>query len=194
MKNKNSTGKSKSDSDTSSIVDGIKSVKTAAVKTASTAMDKVKDSLIDKLEDIRGIKPILRDSGFTISDIAMTMSIPPGIKLSIEQKKKGKNKLEKMQKRKDELSIIQKSIVETILKAYSIEDQIIPYGYMIGQIEIEMAVPPKVHIHLKIKKRGLFSWLSLNNIYYDDYGAPSESQRGFLLYFQRELYSVLMSQ
>ncbi len=84
----------------------------------------------------------------------VTMSVPPGFTVVVEQKTTSKECLAALVIRKDEFSKLQTAIVRGLKEAYSLEGTVNKYGMTIGQVEMELTFPPKVHVHLQRQLSG----------------------------------------
>jgi hypothetical protein len=111
-------------------------------KSREVVQEKVKNTMTE----IQGLIPVLEQSGFIVGDIVVTLSIPPGVKMIVEQTKEGNCSLDKIETKS--LSKIQTKIIEALRKAYSLNDSVGEFGFLVGQVELEMTFPPKIHVHL----------------------------------------------
>ena len=57
----------------------------------------------------------------------------------------------------NELTKFQSMIMTGIRKIYELNDMVEKYDHTIGQIEVELGIPPKVTAHLNSKKSRAFS-------------------------------------
>ena len=137
----------------------IKSAKDKVVETAgAVGKDQVKEKLAICLEELNDLRPLLKESGFIIGDVVVTISIPPSFGIIVEQEKNGVNKLEQvMEARKDELTKFQSLVMGSLKKLYDLNDMVERYEHTIGQIEVELGIPPKVRAHLNSNRSRSFT-------------------------------------
>ena len=105
----------------------------------------------DGLAEINGLKPVLEKSGFIIGDVFITMSLPPKIGIIVEQKADGVKDIDSMSDNEN-LSKLQSAILSSIQKVYKMNEMVENYDHTIGQIEIEIGLPPGIKIHLNSKE------------------------------------------
>ena len=122
--------------------------KAATADAASGAKEKAVEATRNTLAEIKGLEPVLRSSGFIVGDVKVTLSIPPGVSVVIEQISSSQEGLDELVAKVDELSKIQGVIIKGLKEAYAMEDSVNEYGMTIGQVEMELTFPPKVHVHL----------------------------------------------
>ncbi len=134
----------------------INQAKASVGKVGDVAKGTVEALLANTLAELKGVQPILAECGFIIGDVVLTMSIPPGVKVVVEQTSDGESSLESFLNDENELSKIQLSIIKGIMDAYSLNRMVNPHGYTIGQVEMELTFPPKVHVHLNSKESRAF--------------------------------------
>ena len=135
------------------------------------AADKAKDSastlqegagnafnklVANSLKEIEALKPVLKKSGFIIGDIIIEMALSPKVNLIVEQVGKGDVSIEDALK-EDGLSKTQVLILNSIAKIHGLNSIVEEYQHTIGQIEIELGLPPTVKVHLNSLNSGAFS-------------------------------------
>ena len=130
--------------------------KEASAGAANGVKEKASEIMKSSLAEIKGLEPVLKSCGFIIGDLKLTMSIPPGITIVVEQTDVSQDGLNELVAKEGELSKIQSSIVKGLKDAYSMEDAVNKYGMTIGQVEMELTFPPKVHVHLNSQQSRAF--------------------------------------
>jgi hypothetical protein len=130
------------------------------VKSGMNSFDNFKEKssgLIDTaLNEINGLKPVLKSSGFIVGDIFFTVSIPPSVGLIVEQEIDGAKKIENLGNN-EELSKTQQTVLNSLKKIYSMNDVVEKHDHTIGQVEITLGLPPTVKAHLNAKKSRAFT-------------------------------------
>lgn len=122
--------------------------KAATADAASGAKEKAVETTQNTIAEIKGLEPVLRNSGFIVGDVKVTLSIPPGVTVVIEQIPSSQESLDDLVAKVEELSKLQGAIIKGLKEAYAMEDSVNEHGMTIGQIEMELTFPPKVHVHL----------------------------------------------
>ena len=112
------------------------------------SLDSMKNKLGDTLEEINAIKPIFNENGFAISDIEMEISIPPSITVIIDNQANNVDGLNKSVESFGELTKIQQMIIGTIRKISELQGVVSKSGHRVGEIEIQMGLPPSIVVHL----------------------------------------------
>jgi hypothetical protein len=110
----------------------------------------------DGLAEINGLKPVLEKSGFIIGDVFITMSLPPKIGIIVEQKADGVKDIDSMSDNEN-LSKLQSAILSSIQKVYKMNEMVENHDHTIGQIEVEMGLPPGIKVHLNSKESRAFA-------------------------------------
>ena len=110
----------------------------------------------DGLSEINGLKPVLEKSGFIIGDVFFGLSLPPKIGIIVEQKAGGVKNLDNLSDNEN-LSKLQSAIISSIQKAYKMNEMAENHDHTIGQIEIEMGLPPGIKVHLNSKESRAFA-------------------------------------
>ena len=143
-----------------SIKDKVKSVSDKAMDSAGSLKDGANNVfskvISSSLAEIEGLKPVLKQSGFIIGDIIIEMAINPKVNLVIEQIETGKLSIEDALKQEG-LTKVQTTILASIGKIHALNSVIEDYNHTIGQIEIELGLPPTVRAHLNSVKSRAFS-------------------------------------
>jgi hypothetical protein len=110
----------------------------------------------DGLTEINGLKPVLEKSGFIIGDVFFGLSLPPKIGIIVEQKAGGVKNLDNLSDNEN-LSKLQLAIISSIQKVYKMNEMVENHDHTIGQIEIEMGLPPGIKVHLNSKESRAFA-------------------------------------
>lgn len=110
----------------------------------------------DGLSEINGLKPVLEKSGFIIGDVFFGLSLPPKIGIIVEQKAGGVKNLDNLSGNEN-LSKLQSAIISSIQKVYKMNEMVENHDHTIGQIEIEMGLPPGIKVHLNSKESRAFA-------------------------------------
>ena len=110
----------------------------------------------DGLAEINGLKPVLEKSGFIIGDVFISMSFPPKIGIIVEQKADGVKDIDSMSDNEN-LSKLQSAILSSIQKVYQMNEMVENHDHTIGQIEVEMGLPPGIKVHLNSKESRAFA-------------------------------------
>lgn len=110
----------------------------------------------DGLSEINGLKPVLEKSGFIIGDVFFGLSLPPKIGIIVEQKAGGVKNLDNLSDNEN-LSKLQSAIISSIQKVYKMNEMVENHDHTIGQIEIEMGLPPGIKVHLNSKESRAFT-------------------------------------
>ena len=110
----------------------------------------------DGLAEINGLKPVLEKSGFIIGDVFFGLSFPPKIGIIVEQKAGGVKNLDNLSDNEN-LSKLQSAIISSIEKVYKMNEMVENHDHTIGQIEVEMGLPPGIKVHLNSKESRAFA-------------------------------------
>jgi len=110
----------------------------------------------DGLAEINELKPVLEKSGFIIGDVFFGLSLPPKIGIIVEQKAGGVKNLDNLSDNEN-LSKLQLAIISSIQKVYKMNEMVENHDHTIGQIEIEMGLPPGIKVHLNSKESRAFA-------------------------------------
>lgn len=109
------------------------------------------------LEEINSLRPVLQKAGFIIGDVKIGIGLSPRIGVIIEQTEGGKFSLQEVYDQLDAPTATQKAVLNALISIYKLEDDVNQRGYTVGQIEIEMALPPLVTVHLNSKDSRAFT-------------------------------------
>ena len=123
---------------------------------ASELGGKATSLLGDGLSEINGLKPVLEKSGFIIGDVFFGLSLPPKIGIIVEQKAGGVKNLDNLSDNEN-LSKLQSAIISSIQKVYQMNEMVENHDHTIGQIEVEMGLPPGIKVHLNSKESRAFA-------------------------------------
>ena len=110
----------------------------------------------DGFSEINGLKPVLEKSGFIIGDVFFGLSFPPKIGIIVEQKADGVKNLDNLSDNEN-LSKLQSAIISSIQKVYKMNEMVENHDHTIGQIEIEIGLPPGIKVHLNSKESRAFA-------------------------------------
>ena len=139
--------------------DKLGSVKDKVAATTGNLKDaagkQLQENLSASLKELNDLRSLLNECGFIIGDIKLTASIPPSIGIVVEQEKMGQSQLKQVMEDK-ELTRLQSTVLESIRKIYELDNVVQKHELTIGQIEIEMGIPPKVIAHLNSTKSRAF--------------------------------------
>ncbi|NJN44674.1 MAG: hypothetical protein HC806_08130 [Anaerolineae bacterium] len=124
-------------------------LKEAGGKLAETSKEKAQETLPKLLEELNGLIPILRECGYSVGDLAFTISIPPKLHAVVSQDGKGSKSLQTMLAEKDgELTPLQVGAIKGLIKAYEFDHTVQKHGYQLGDIELVLSIPPEVTMNL----------------------------------------------
>lgn len=125
-------------------------------KASEVGKEKFKGVVESSLKEVKSLRPLLNQCGFILGDIMITASIPPSLTLVVEQKMDAAvNVVQVLES--EELTKTQKIVLTSIKKIFDLNSTIENFGHTIGQIEVEMSIPPKVTAHLNSKESRSFS-------------------------------------
>lgn len=113
-------------------------------------------AIASSMSEIQSLTPILKKSGFIIGDIIIGIAINPKVNLVIEQIEEGELSIKDALKQED-LTKFQITILNSIDKIHNLNSVVGEYNHTIGQIEIELGIPPTVRVHLNSVKSRAFS-------------------------------------
>ena len=122
----------------------------AAAAVAEKGREQIQKQVPAMLEKLSGLKLVLEESGFLVGDVAMTLSIPPGLALTITQADGAENRIKEVIESR-ELTKLQATILAGISQMYAFNQTFGKFDYVIGQIDIELSIPPAVTAHLSAK-------------------------------------------
>ena len=120
------------------------------------AGDLLNKVLASSMSEIEGLRPVLNQSGFIIGDIIIEMALNPKINIVVEQVEEGELSIKDVLKQEG-LTKMQTSILKSIDKINELNAVVKQYEHTIGQIEIELGLPPTIKAHLNSLKSRAFS-------------------------------------
>jgi hypothetical protein len=126
--------------DLKSALDKVKDVQQQAKEAGRESVQDAVDAL---LGDVQGLKPILARAGFSLGNITISLGLPPGIVVAIIHDREVASGIEELIA-DPSLTNIQSMIVKSLKNAYSFTGMFQKYGYVIGQLSIEIGLIPKV--------------------------------------------------
>lgn len=130
-------------------LEAAQALKESGGKIAEGSKEKAQETLAYLLQELNGLIPILRECGYSVGDLAFTISLPPQLKIVVSQDGKGRKSLETILTEKEaELSKIQVATIRGLIKAYEFDQTVAPYGYHLGDIELVLSIPPQVTLNL----------------------------------------------
>jgi len=112
--------------------------------------------MASSMSEIEGLRPVLNQSGFIIGDIIIEMALNPKINIVVEQVEEGELSIKDALKQEG-LTKMQTSILKSIDKINELNTVVKQYEHTIGQIEIELGLPPTIKAHLNSLKSRAFS-------------------------------------
>ena len=129
--------------------EAAQALKEAGGKLAETSMEKAQETLPKLLEELNGLIPILRECGYSVGDLAVSITIPPKLKAVVSQDGKGSKSLQTMLTEKEAiLTPLQFGAVKGLIKAYEFDQTVQKHGYHLGDIELVLSIPPEVTMNL----------------------------------------------
>lgn len=130
--------------------DQMKKAKMMASKLVGASKEKLMNTTKRLLHEVHVLTPVLTECGFEITDLAIVMSVPPGVLVSVRQIDKKRVSAEDwLLENPGKLSKFQETVLISIDRAYAVESIAAAYNYSMGEIMIEMTVPPRVEVHFK---------------------------------------------
>jgi hypothetical protein len=120
------------------------------------AGDLLNKVMASSMSEIEGLRPVLNQSGFIIGDIIIEMALNPKINIVVEQVEEGELSIKDALKQEG-LTKMQTSILKSIDKINELNTVVKQYEHTIGQIEIELGLPPTIKAHLNSLKSRAFS-------------------------------------
>jgi hypothetical protein len=130
-------------------VEAAQALKESGSKLAEGSQEKAQETLAYLLQELNGLIPILRECGYSVGDLAFTISLPPQLKVVVAQDGKGSKSLETiLAEKENELSKIQTATLRGLVKAYEFDQTVAQYGYHLGDIELVLSIPPQVTLNL----------------------------------------------
>ena len=122
----------------------------AALAVSEKGKEQVFKQVPAMLEKLTDLKSVLKEAGFLVGDIAMTLSIPPSLGLTVTQVEGEENRLQEVIESR-ELTKIQKSTLVSISQIYACNKTFGKFDYAVGRIDIELSIPPAITAHLSAK-------------------------------------------
>lgn len=102
------------------------------------------------LSELRALNPILGECGIAITDLALAMSVPPAVIVTIERVGPASIAIEEIVLREDpKLTRFQETLLVSVDRAFAMEKIASDFQYSLGQIVVEMSIPPKVEVHFR---------------------------------------------
>jgi len=137
-----------------SIADTISNV-TDQLKDPLSLLNNLKDAGAEKLntlvEDILGIAPLIEETGFSMKDVSVDISIPPSISLSFSKEKEiAPETIEKLLEENSSKQIL-KLIVTSLQKADAAQKSMNLHNYVFKGLNMKLGLPPDVS--LKFEKK-----------------------------------------
>ncbi len=130
-------------------LEAAQALKESGGKLAESGKEKAQETLAFLLTELNGLVPILRECGYAVGNLSVTISLPPKLKVVVSQDGKGSKSLETMLVETEEsLSKIQVAAMKGLIKAYEFDHTVGKYGYRLGEIELVLSVPPEVTMNL----------------------------------------------
>jgi hypothetical protein len=125
----------------------IGKVKDVHQQTKDAGRDAAQEAVDSALQELQGLKPLLARAGFSLGNITISLGLPPGIVVAINHDREVASGLETLAAETN-LTNIQSLIVKSLKNAYSLTGMFQKYGYVIGQLSVEVGLIPKVTIVL----------------------------------------------
>tara|TARA_B100000029_G_C17373907_1_gene887186 strand:- start:183 stop:614 length:432 start_codon:yes stop_codon:yes gene_type:complete len=136
------------------VKEGIGAAKDMTADAAAAVTEKGKEQMNKQvpamLEKLADLKLVLKESGFIVGDVAMTLSIPPSLSLTVTQVEGAENRINEVIET-HELTKLQKSTLVSVSQLYAFNQTFGKYDYVMGQIDIGLSIPPAVTVHLSSK-------------------------------------------
>jgi hypothetical protein len=130
--------------DMKNIVNKAKDVRDQAKEAGK---EKIQEAIEGALNDLQGLRPILGQCGYSLGDIRVSITLPPNIVVAIMHDHEAAASLEEIAARPD-LTNLQSLVVKALKNAYGLSGMFKKYGYVIGQLSLELGLIPKVGVVL----------------------------------------------
>ena len=129
-------------------------------KESAGALKEGADGILKKvtassMAEIEGLRPILNKSGFIIGDIIIEMTLTPRVTLIVERHSEGEVLFDESLEK--EVTTLQATILSSIRKIYQLNAIVEEHNHTIGQVEVELGLPPTVKAHLNSMDSKAFS-------------------------------------
>lgn len=115
---------------------------------AAGAKGKAHEVVKNTIGEIKALGDVLANSGFLIGDIVLVVGVLPKFQITVEQEEHGSADLEKLVANSDSLTKTQSNVVKALQQIYGFKEVVEPQGYTLGQVDIELGIPPTVGVHL----------------------------------------------
>ena len=113
---------------------------------------KLQQALDNSLHEIESLRPILHQAGFIIRDIMFTITVPPSVKVNIRKVEECADQLNTLlADPQSGLNETQRKVLSLLARANSMSEVTSKHGYLFGEFDLVMGVPPQLTIHL-VKK------------------------------------------
>lgn len=110
---------------------------------------KLQQTLDNTLREIEGLRPILHQAGFIIRDIMFTITLPPSVKVNIRKVRECADQLNiLLADPQSGLNDTQRRVLSLLAKANTLSEVTSKYGYLFGEFDLTMGIPPQLTIHL----------------------------------------------
>ena len=128
--------------------DKVASQADAASGLVTGAKGKAQSVVQNTIGEIKALGDVLASSGFLVGDIVLEVGVLPRFQVTIEEQENGTADLEKLLANSDSLTKTQSAVVKALQQIYGFKDTVEPQGYTLGQVDIELGIPPTVSVHL----------------------------------------------
>ncbi len=125
------------------------SIKETTQNIAYISKEKMQAGVNKTIDETQALIVILQKCGYIVGDLAMTLSVPPEIEITLQDAGGGQSKLSKlMEKEGDTFSKFQTAILRGMLKTYDLLKTTEKHGYTFGEFDVAVTFPPRVTVHL----------------------------------------------
>ena len=116
---------------------------------------KLQQALDATLKEIENLRPILKQAGFVIGDINVSITVPPHVMVTIKKFEECAEQLNSiLADPLSELNDTQRTVLSLLAKANTVSEVTSKYGYIFSEFDLTMSIPPQLTVHL-ITKRAL---------------------------------------
>ncbi len=124
--------------------------KEAKEKVVEAGSKKAQEIIDSSLAELEALRPLMAKSGLVMGNLKLSVTIPPSLEVSIHQTVGRADALKALEEAEgnEELSTLQSLVVSTLRNAYALSSVCEKYGYTFGQMDLELSIPPTVHVHL----------------------------------------------